>query len=1034
MIGGITDAARPSRVGAHGPGGDDDVTLREGEGGCPDDGVFEALLAGALDEPRRRGLHAHLDRCPQCRALLVALAPMGRAAVAPAAADTPTERDGAREGLARRHDPHFGHFTLLEPLGHGGMGTVFAAYDEALGRRVALKLVRPHDAAGGDTLGAPPDREAARRLVREAQAMAALSHPGVVVVHEVGTRGDEVYVAMELVDGGTLAQWLAAQPRPWPAIVRMFVAAGRGLAAAHAAGMVHRDFKPANVLVRGDGRPCVTDFGLVHGLRGEAETARTHAPGDGVDWSQTLTQTGVVMGTPRYMAPEQLAARPTGPRTDQFSFCVALAEALAGVHPFGDDVRAWIEALRRGRTIEPRLPRQLPGRIVRALRRGLALAPEQRFASMDALLAQLEAALTLRRRAFTAVAGAAIVGLAALAGFVAARPDARACASQEHFGESWRDPARHARVREATFARAHADASWPRIEAHLDAQAEAGTQLLQQLCARLDAAPDANAAADERALQCLRMHDQQLDAVVELLATDEPIEPLDVIYGLRPVHACTEVSALASVPLPPAPDDEAEVRALLRRVAAARARAWGGAAAAAIAELRVVLTEAERLDYAPLLAEVHRTLGTALEVEDVDAALDHLRQSYALALRSGADLDVVATLTNLANELADRAGRQDEAAWLMDEAEAWIARLGLREGPQTYVVRSTIARVRGDMPTAIALGARAVELAEAQDAGPAVRSTVHANLGAMQAESYRLADAREHLQRAWEIADAAYGPDHSRTLRARTNLVGLAFREGRYDDAVSAGREVLAAYATAGIAALPEIAVTHTMLGVVARMQGRYDQALEHDEQALAIRRRVFGPEHRLVAESLEKLALDTVGDGTVAADARARAVALIRSAVALRERLHGADASATALATMELSKVLRVAAAHEEAAAAAERALAVLQRAWPADDPRLYPPLLYGGMAALEVGDLPTARARLQRASELADATAQTPIDRAELALARARAAAEPGAARALAQQATAALAQAPEDPAAVALRRGLAELVASLPARDPG
>ncbi|MBX7084626.1 MAG: tetratricopeptide repeat protein, partial [Nannocystaceae bacterium] len=1017
MIGGITDAARPSGADAPGPGRDDDVTLRDGAGGCPDDGVFEALLAGALDEARRRRLHAHLDRCADCRALLVALAPLGRAA--PQVASAPTEPEGAPLQPARRHDPHFGHFTLLEPLGHGGMGTVWAAYDEALGRRVALKLVRPHEALAGDSHGVAPDREAARRLLREAQAMAALSHPGVVVVHEVGTRGDEVYVAMELVDGGTLAQWLAAQPRPWPAIVRMFVAAGRGLAAAHAAGMVHRDFKPANVLVRSDGRPCVTDFGLVHGRHGEAETVPTRAPADALDWSQTLTQTGVVMGTPRYMAPEQLAARPTGPRTDQFSFCVALSEALAQHHPFGDDVRTWLEGLRAGRVIEPRLPRQVPGRIVRALRRGLAFAPEQRFATMDALLAQLEAALTLRRRVATTVAGAAVVGLAALAGFTAARPGTRACAQQESFGQSWRDPARQARVREATFARAHADASWPRIVAHLDAQLDAGAQLLGQLCARLDAPPDPTAAADERALQCLRMHDQQLDAVVELLATDEAIEPLDVIYGLRPVHACTEVSALASVPLPPPQGDEAEVRALLRRVAAARARAWGGAAEVAITQLQAILVEAERLGYAPLLAEVHRTLGTALEVQDVDRALEHLRQAYALALRSGADVDVIAALINLAHELADRAGRQDEAQWLVDEADAWIERLGLREGPQTYVVRSTIARVRGDMPTAIALGARAVELAEAQDAGPAVRSTVHANLGAMQAESYRLADAREHLQRAWEIADAAYGPSHSRTLRARTNLVGLAFREGRYDEAVAAGRAVLAAYADAGIVALPEIAVTHTMLGLVARMQGRYDEAREHDEQALAIRRRVFGPEHRLVAESLEKLALDAVGDGSGSADERERAVELMRSAVALRERVHGRDHSATALATMELSKVLRGAGHLREAADAADAALAVLERAWPADEPRLYPPLLYGGMAALEVGERATARTRLQRAAALADADSQTPLDRAELALAQARATDDPAQALALAQQAQAALAQAPDDPAARAMHR---------------
>jgi serine/threonine-protein kinase len=186
---------------------------------------------------------------------------------------------------------------------------------------------------------------------------------------------------MERVEGPTLAAWLRERERPWREVLALFLQAGEGLAAAHRAGLVHRDFKPANVLVGADGRPRVTDFGLV---RHEADGGGGEA-GPAEASSEALTRAGAVPGTPAYMSPEQLAGREVDARGDQFSFCVALHEALYGVRPF--DARAGGEA-RWTRVPVPGSVR-LPGPVKAALERGLSLAPERRFASMDALLAEL---------------------------------------------------------------------------------------------------------------------------------------------------------------------------------------------------------------------------------------------------------------------------------------------------------------------------------------------------------------------------------------------------------------------------------------------------------------------------------------------------------------------------------------------------------------------------------------------------------------------------------------------------------------------
>ncbi len=325
----------------------------------------------------------------------------------------PAPADGAQRAGARSSQGPLergmkaGRYEILARIGDGGMGVVYRARDPELDRDVALKLLHPHlDEAAAD---------AQARLVREAQALARLSHPAVVGIHDVGTIDGRVFLAMELVEGVTLRQWLASAERSCRDVVRVFMQAGEGLAAAHAAGLVHRDFKPENVLVNQNGRARILDFGLARTAAEDWPTTGLSSPHAGQPALGPLTQAGSIMGTPDYMAPEQFLGRPTDARTDQFSFCVSLYEALLGQRPFaGDDVFALAGEVTRG-NVRPLVNRRVPARLLGVLLRGLSVSRAARYPSMDALLAQLAgAAASGRRRRLAAAIAAASVSIAAL--------------------------------------------------------------------------------------------------------------------------------------------------------------------------------------------------------------------------------------------------------------------------------------------------------------------------------------------------------------------------------------------------------------------------------------------------------------------------------------------------------------------------------------------------------------------------------------------------------------------------------------------
>src|SRR6185369_13000787 len=338
--------------------------------------------------------------------------------------------------------------------GSGAMGVVYGAYDPELDRRIAVKLL---DGAVGSQ-----EASARARLVREAKATARLAHPNVIAVHDVGVFEGRVFLAMEFLGGGTLRSWLSAAPRGWREVLEVFIAAGRGLLAAHRAGLVYRDFKPENVLLDRDGRPRVVDFGLAreagdHGSNpGMVRAALLEAPSSVRNRLDTLTGTGTVMGTPAYMAPEQFLDEPTDERTDQFSFCVALYEALYGARPFGgDSVMQLLDNVTSGTPQPVPEDRDVPAWVRRAVMRGLAAEPGRRWPSMAPLIAALGNDPAVRNRRW-AVAGVvvALVGATAAAGIAVVRDHHRELERQ--IGRRVRDAALASRIGQAKDAEVRA--------------------------------------------------------------------------------------------------------------------------------------------------------------------------------------------------------------------------------------------------------------------------------------------------------------------------------------------------------------------------------------------------------------------------------------------------------------------------------------------------------------------------------------------------------------------------------------------------
>ncbi len=519
---------------------------------------------------------------------------------------------------------------IIDRLGAGGMGVVYSAYDPELDRRIAVKLVSIE--AGAEA------QQGRDILLREAQAMARLSHPNVIAVHDVGTIGDGVFFAMERVDGGTLRQWLAER-RPWREMLAVFAQAGRGLAAAHAAGLVHRDFKPENVLMGKDGRARVTDFGVARALeKAILETVGNASASD--NWLRPqVTRHGRVVGTPGYLAPEQFDG-PVTPQTDQFSFCVCLYEALVGQRPFsGATFSEYADEVRSKRVSFPP-GADAPGFVREAVLRGLEKDPARRFPTMEGLLEALARDPRARRLRLLAT-GLVLAALAVVVGRTLAvrAAEERACARLAARAQASWDQRREPIGRAfAATGRPFAADAVRAVQSRLTAFSRTWGEARGAVCRKQAALPP---ALHVSAGACLDQSAQLMDETAALLgradATMVQHAP-QMVASLPPPRDCLDEAVLASAPAPPT--DPGTARAVAeRRARLALAQILGiPRPEQGIAALRPLVVELERIGHRPALAEALFAQGELEQKVDPRAGADvTLKRAAEVALAARDD-------------------------------------------------------------------------------------------------------------------------------------------------------------------------------------------------------------------------------------------------------------------------------------------------------------------------------------------------------------------------------------------------------------
>ncbi len=733
-----------------------------------------------------------------------------------------------------------GRHVVIDRIGKGGMGVVLSAYDPQLDRKVAIKLLHATSASTAD-------------LVREAQALAKLSDPHVVAIYDVGelARGS-AYIAMEYVEGTTLRGWLRARERGWREIVAVFVQAGLGLAAAHAIGLVHRDFKPDNVLVGGGDRPRarVADFGLARHPREPDEAAATGSPPVG----PSATGSGRIAGTPAYMAPEQLVGAPIDARADQFAFCVALHEALYREPPFPrDDLPTLVAAVSEGRRRPPPRGSGVPQWLERAVARGLATEPSARFPDMHALIAAISRDPGGARRRWSLAGLAVLVAIATPLAVLRTRDDpAELCREgAARIDETWND-ARAAAIRSAFdgLGTGWASSTAENVVADLDAWAEAWRARVVDVCDATHVRREQSAELFDLRMQCLAERRTGLAALVDVLEVADAegaVRASNSVAALASLARCDDVEALrARVPLPEDPAVVAEIAALRASIAHVLAEREAGSIARSLELGRAALADAERIAYAPALAEALVAVGAA---EEATAAYDdaerHLHRAALLAVEAGDDggfAEAAAWLVWVFGELLD----QPNVAHTWGELGlATVAAAEVADRRLEYRLRTNLGSTltnEGRYDEAEAMHRRALELARAQwgDGHPRTLAP-QVNLAAVALHRGDDLAALEGFTAAYELALARLGPVHPSTLLVRGSQIAAMIAVGRWTEAEPAARAHLAALEQELGPEHPDLAVAlHNLARIVAHQQ-RYDEELALFRRALELRERAFG-------------------------------------------------------------------------------------------------------------------------------------------------------------------------------------------------
>ncbi|WP_181197360.1 serine/threonine-protein kinase [Enhygromyxa salina] len=757
----------------------------------------------------------------------------------------------ARRKLFGRGKPaQIGRYRIQRRLGVGGMGEVYLAHDDDLGRQVAIKRV----------LGSSANERDQERLRREARALARLSHANVVQVYEVGEHEQRTFVAMEFVDGETVSVWLAEQPRPWRAVLERFLAAGRGLAAAHEAGLVHRDFKPDNVLLSADGSVRVADFGLA--LAGEERRPfLDDGAGRELSADMRLSVTGAIRGTIRYMPLEQLLGEQVDARSDQFAFCVALYEALWNAPPFSvASSSARLRDLGRGIPTPPshRGRARPPVGLWRIIRRGLSKDPEARWPDMGALLEALDGVTRRRRRLAWFGSATAAVAVTVGALVLTREPAVDPCAAVERELEGTWDNERRTALERGLASlgggdveAGHAVESRERVLAGLDRWASSWVGEREQVCresAELRVDPELSRLQSA----CLTRQRQQVQDLVELLLAPGSsagglAAAVEAVAELPAAAACEDELALLGVKPPPlAIADEVEV--LRREVVRAQELRLLGRVDEGLTLAEQTERAAGELGYGPLVAEA---LGELAKAEIVGGSLvrgtERMQEAIDEAERNHHDY----LAADLWTELALRSLSE------LDDAEAGAAQLRRAEVANDRVeasaraqarlafARGQLSELRGDVVGAELAYRAAIAQAEEDEASAPELPSYQSNLARL-VSTRDLTEAIALSRSAVQAANRAYGPQHPQTA---TLLYDLAVTLRRSDPDNEEVVELLeqAAQIWTQTHGRPhrDLAKAELLLGKLALQRHDLDAAESHARALASIQAQILPRGHR---------------------------------------------------------------------------------------------------------------------------------------------------------------------------------------------
>ncbi|MEM6989216.1 MAG: serine/threonine-protein kinase, partial [Myxococcota bacterium] len=912
---------------------------------CPSDELLAAFMQQDVDRDQRSRIDQHLGSCEHC-AMALALA-----------ADQSSSFRSDGPGVAApllRSGAKLGRYHVLDLVGRGAMGAVYSAYDPQLQRRVALKVQLPLASDAEDRQD---------RFVKEAQAVAGVSHPNVIAIHDVGVHDGTAFFAMEFIEGQTLRRWLSAE-RQTQEILDVFVAAGRGIAAAHATGLVHRDFKPDNVLIGDDGRVRVIDFGLVRFVdswltRAEGE----EAPEQDLGLDPSSTRTGALIGTPAYMAPEQLRGEAADARADQFAFCVTLYEALIGRRPFaGATVAALLQCMDE-KLSWPTSAARLPRHLRAAIERALQTDPAARFDSMPALVQALQG----RRLGGWALGGAVAVGLVAIGAGTQAwvAEQSKVCSGADSHLEGVWDPARRQEVQVAVLGTnvPHAQPAWTEIQHELDAYARRWVDEHTSTCWETSVLREASTEVMDLRMRCLDDAKVEMAAAVRVFATadvDVLVNAPEILAALPAPETCGDAERMRTDLEPPSPEDVEAVDQARSLLADARAERASGRFEPARARVEAAKELLATASYGPVETElgivearVLTDLGqweASVEILERTQETAAIWQQWSLMGKATRQLlhtvgveqmkvDEAMRYLPLARGLAEGdVVAQSELALTHAQILSRQGKHELAEAELRKVLQANRTPRRSDLGVRSVLGRVLIDHGKYEEAVTELRGVVaerEAALGArhptMAAErnglgealamAGRADEAREQYQISLEICEQALGPTHRRTLMVRGNYAGALTTMGAGDEAEAQLRLAIAGWERSETPDHLGQAAARNNLAQALFARQDYAGAEAQLRKSLALGLKVLGPEHTEVGTFRKNLAA-----ALYVQERFAEGEIQDRAALAIQEKFLEPDHPYLASQRYRLAKVLAMQDRSDEAVELGELAWKVMR------------------------------------------------------------------------------------------------------------